>query len=154
VVLVHRIGAAGRVLNVRHRRDVAPTVRQRLVADRGHARGGRVGALVRRPLEVVLVDAEHAVVAHGSGSIPTIARNSSVLFTWGNGSLGTGRPSFSQIGSQPSPGCQSIKRSGGTDARTSALCASYARFASLSSRQFGVKRFESMSIAMSRCAAP
>ena len=39
-----------------------------------------------------------------SGSRPIMARKSSVVFKCGKGSAGTGRPSFSQIGSQPSPG--------------------------------------------------
>ena len=72
--------------------------------------------------------------------MPTMARKSSVEFECGNGSLGTGRPSAAQIGSQPSPGCQSTRRSAGTDARTSALWRSYASLASVSSCQFAVKR--------------
>jgi len=43
-----------------------------------------------------------------------MARKSSVLLTWGKGSSGTATPNFSQIGAQPSPGCQSTSRSAGT----------------------------------------
>src|SRR5690348_8319694 len=97
VVAVHRVGATRRVLDVGHRRHLAVAVRQRLEPDGGHAGVGRVGAFVGRPLEVVLVHGEDAVgLAHGSGSIPNIARKSSVVLTWGKGSLGTGIPSFSQ----------------------------------------------------------
>lgn len=41
--------------------------------------------------------------------IPIIARNSSVVFVTGNGSLGTLRPSRSQMGSQPSAGDHSSR---------------------------------------------
>jgi len=51
-------------------------------------------------------------------------RKSSVVFTCGNVSFGTAAPSLAQIGSQPSPGCQSTNRSVGIVARTSALCVS------------------------------
>jgi sterol desaturase/sphingolipid hydroxylase (fatty acid hydroxylase superfamily) len=57
----------------------------------------------------------------GGPPLSIMERNSSVVLTWGNGSSGTGSPSPSQIGSQPSPGDQSISRPGGTEARTSAL---------------------------------
>jgi hypothetical protein len=56
--------------------------------------------------------------------IPTIARNSSVVFVTGNGSLGTSRPSRSQMGSHPSAGDHSSKRSPGTLCRTASLCRS------------------------------
>ena len=48
--------------------------------------------------------------------MPVIARKSSMVFTCGYGSSGTGSPSASQIGSQPSPGFHSTSRSPGTDA--------------------------------------
>ena len=50
-----------------------------------------------------------------------MARNSSVVFTCGNGSSGTGTPNAVQIGSQPSPVVQSSSRFGSAVARTSAL---------------------------------
>ncbi len=40
-----------------------------------------------------------------------MARNSSLELVCGNGASGTGTPSAAQIGSQPSPGCQSTRRS-------------------------------------------
>jgi hypothetical protein len=55
---------------------------------------------------------------------PTIARNSSVVFVTGNGSLGTSRPSRSQMGSHPSAGDHSSRRSPGTFCRTASLCRS------------------------------
>ncbi len=55
---------------------------------------------------------------------PAMARNSSLVLTWGNGSSGTGRCRPAQIGAHPSAGDQSINRSAGTDARTAALWAS------------------------------
>jgi sterol desaturase/sphingolipid hydroxylase (fatty acid hydroxylase superfamily) len=69
------------------------------------------------------IDAADAAQAGGPGGPPEaiMARNSSVVLTWGNGASGTGSPSRSQIGSQPSPGDQSISRPAGTEARTSAL---------------------------------
>ena len=54
-------------------------------------------------------------------SRPTIARKSSVEFACGNGASGTASESAAQIGSQPSPGCQSTSRAGGTAARTCSL---------------------------------
>jgi len=56
-----------------------------------------------------------------TGGIPTIARNSSVVFVTGNGSAGTGRPRRSQIGSHPSAAVHSSNRAAGTSRRTSAL---------------------------------
>ncbi len=56
--------------------------------------------------------------------IPTIARNSSVVFVTGNGSLGTSSPSRSQMGSHPSSGDHSSRRSAGTLCRTASLCRS------------------------------
>lgn len=65
---------------------------------------------------------ESAPGAQSSGaSSPDMARNSSVVLTWGNGSSGTATPSISQSGPQSSPGDHSTSRSGGTEARTSAL---------------------------------
>jgi hypothetical protein len=56
--------------------------------------------------------------------IPTIARNSSVVFVTGNGSLGTSRPSRSQMGSHPSVGDHSSRRSLAMPCRTASLCRS------------------------------
>jgi hypothetical protein len=55
------------------------------------------------------------------GGISIIARNSSVEFVTGKGSEGTGNPSRSQIGSQPSRGCHSSSRPAGTVDRTASL---------------------------------
>ena len=55
------------------------------------------------------------------GGMPTISRNSSVEFVTGNGSVGTGNPSRSQIGSQPSSKFHSSRRLAGTSARTASL---------------------------------
>jgi hypothetical protein len=62
-----------------------------------------------------------AVGQFDGASSPAMARNSSVVLTWGNGSSGTASPSPSQSGAQPSPGDHSMSRSAGTEARTSAL---------------------------------
>ena len=78
-------------------------VRHPATGDPGTA-SGPVGGVGARGLEAE----HHAEVVGGVGV--------------GNGSPGTGRPSLAQIGSQPSPGCQSISRSAGMVARTSALC--------------------------------
>src|SRR3954468_17672452 len=53
--------------------------------------------------------------------MPSMSRNSFVVFVTGNGSAGTGRPSRSQIGSQPSPGVHSSNRLAGTPVRTASL---------------------------------
>jgi sterol desaturase/sphingolipid hydroxylase (fatty acid hydroxylase superfamily) len=55
------------------------------------------------------------------GSSCAMARNSAVVLTCGNGSEGTGTPSISQSGPQPSPGDHTTSLSAGAEARTSAL---------------------------------
>src|SRR5690349_11863276 len=69
-----------------------------------------------------------------------MARKSSEVFACGNGSLGTGTFNLVQIGSQPSPGLQSISRSAGIVARTSAWCLSYADLHASAFLQSGVNR--------------
>jgi hypothetical protein len=93
--------------------------RSNVVAD-----GARPSRFVHK-LEPRLTEARHAGrTGQEIAGIPIIARNSSVVFVTGNGSLGTLRPSRSQIGSQPSAGDHSNRRSPGTPWRTASLCRS------------------------------
>jgi sterol desaturase/sphingolipid hydroxylase (fatty acid hydroxylase superfamily) len=81
----------------------------------------RISFVVRGPGWATRRRAELDATADQASSSWAMARNSSVVLTCGNGSDGTANPSRSQIGSQPSPGDQSMSRSAGTEARTSAL---------------------------------
>ena len=66
--------------------------------------------------------------------------NSSVVLVTGKGSPGTGSPSRSQIGSQPSPGVHSSRRLAGTSLRTLSLWRTKAAIIAGGSSKWSLKR--------------